>query len=102
MHLREDLPSEEYRRVYSLELGSRGATDLLEALEQCRPLFLRPTRGSSHPPVFYLDGVRLVDEYALRAIHPREVAEVELLSSSQATTLFGTGHMGGALMIRTR
>jgi hypothetical protein len=100
--VRADLPSREFRRVSSMELASRGATDLYEALEQCRPRFLFPSRGGSHPPVAYLDGVRLVDLDALRALHPREIIEVKLLSSAEATTLFGTGHMGGALVIRAR
>ena len=85
-----------------MELGSRGATDLYEALEQCRPHFLFSSRGSGHSPVAYLDGVRLVDLDALRTLHPRQVIDVEFLSSSEATTLFGTGHMGGALVIRGR
>jgi len=80
-----------------------------EVVQMLRPAFLR-TRGAASindptpvPAVVYLDGFRHGDTpEALKTIDRIAVREIEYLDSREATTRFGTGHRGGAILVRTR
>lgn len=90
-------------RIVSVStLGACGPADLLHTLERCHPRFLRPWPECPHPPVAYLDGTRLTDLSALGGVPTASVVEVRYLPGSEATTRFGTGHIGGAVVVRTR
>lgn len=84
------------------ELALRGGTDLYDALVRCRPMWLRAGRRTDWPPVGYLNGLRLADLSALAAVQVDEVLDVVLLTGPDATTRFGTGHSGGAIVVRVR
>lgn len=90
------------RSVSARALEACGPADLFHALERCRPRFLRPWPECPHPPVAYLDGTRLADLSALGGVPTASVVEVRYLPGSEATTRFGTGHIGGAVVVRTR
>ncbi len=83
-------------------------TTLYEAIRQLRPQWLRPRAGSSRmsgerPEVnVYLGGTLMGTVDFLRSLDPRNVAELRVYSASDATTIFGTGNMGGAIAITRR
>lgn len=61
---------------------------------------LQQRRGS--PPVIYLDGVRIRDPRTLRAMSANDLKTMEYVDPPAATIRYGTGHVGGAIVIRTR
>ncbi len=81
------------------------AYDLLAHL---RPEFLRSrgatTLRSASPATatVYLDGVKYGDLQSLKLISGDHVTRVEHLNGSEATTRFGTDHVGGAILITTK
>ena len=77
-----------------------------------RPSILRSrgipaeARSSSRPRssggiMVYVDGVRFGGLESLQQIAANSVLNVRRLSSTDATTLFGTGHIEGAIMVTT-
>jgi hypothetical protein len=78
-----------------------GASDLHAALRLARPRFLRTRAARKDAPVVYVDGVRVGDLAYLRSLPVRDVAIVRALGRSEATTRFGTDHVGGALLVTT-
>jgi hypothetical protein len=84
---------------------SRNGYDLVQNL---RPSWLR-TRGSTSlrrteapRPVVYIDRIREESVESLRRIDSDMIFQVEFLSASDATTRFGTGHTGGAIVVTLR
>lgn len=81
--------------------------DAWEAIRRLRGTWLR-SRGSGGfdgDPTFprvILDGVDYGRLDALRGFSVTEIEELEYLSASDATTLFGTGYPGGAILVTTR
>jgi len=53
-------------------------------------------------PLVYLDGVRSGDVEVLRLVSTDAVDTISRLSPSDATTRWGTGHLAGAIEVRTR
>ena len=91
------------------EIQASGARTVHEAVSRLRPGWLRGRRGriSMQDPaagevVVYLDGVRYGGQRALASIRVETVLDLTFLAASDATTRFGTGHGGGAILIRTR
>ena len=91
--------------VDSVQVPGMTAYDLIQKL---RPQFLH-SRGatsfrdlSSGDPDVYLDGVLYGRVESLKQIGADQVSSVEFLSSGDATTRFGTNHVSGAILIRTR
>ncbi len=94
-------------RVTGEELMATHATTLYDAIQQIRPEFLR-SRGISsiqNPqagvPRVFVDNVEMGDIQFLKTLNPGDVAEVQRLSAEQATTRWGTGFVGGALLVFT-
>jgi hypothetical protein len=91
------------------ELDPEGLT-VLQLIERLRPNWLRPrgTTGfggggaSASIPRAVVDGVPLGDYSDLARISAREVRGIEFFSAGDATTRFGTGYPGGAILVRTR
>jgi hypothetical protein len=91
------------------EVSALQVATAYEVVQILRPAFLR-TRGAASisdptpvPAVVYLDGFRHGNTPdALKTIDRISVREIEYLDSRQATTRFGTGHRGGAILVRTR
>ena len=80
------------------------AYDVVEAL---RPEFLRSrgpvsTDGTQEYAVVYLDGVRAGGLIELRRVPAEVLAEIRYISGPDATTRYGTGHAGGAILITTK
>ena len=78
-----------------------------QAVEQLRPswLFYRRTPTISNPnpePAVYVDQAKLLALDDLRTIPVQDVEAIRFLSSRDATTIYGTGHMWGAIVVTTR
>ncbi len=72
-----------------------------QAIQRLRPRWLR--QRSNRLPNVYIDGSRRtggLDD--LRSMRTSEVQEMQYLSGSDATTRFGTGNDGGAILVTTR
>lgn len=90
------------------QIAASQATNAYEAISRVRPTFLR-SRGRttinaavSEYPEVYLDGQRYGDIEILKTLSVEHVMEIRFLSSSDATTRFGTGHTAGVIEVITR
>lgn len=90
------------------EIQTVAATTAHEAVSRLRPEWLRRRgRISIQNPgagevVVYVDDVRFGGPESLRSIRVESVLQMERLDASDATTRFGTGHAGGAILVRTQ
>lgn len=100
------------------ERSSSGGRDLITAEEvaaargntawaiisELRPHFLRPQRGgtAANLPLVYLDGSRLGELDRLRTISASSVDRIQFISAADATTRWGTGHIGGVILVHSR
>jgi hypothetical protein len=90
------------------ELAATEAATLHQVLQRLRPNWLR-SRGqisientTAGNPVVYVDDTRMGGVEALHSIIPSEVQEVRHLNAADATNRYGTGHAGGAIIVRRR
>jgi hypothetical protein len=88
------------------EIAASSAKDAVEAINLLRPQWLT-ARGVSSTGInldlaVYLNNGRLNDVEMLRGVPASNIVEIRYLSSSEATTLFGTGNMGGAILVKTK
>jgi len=90
------------------EIAASTARDAFEVIQLLRPEWLIP-RGIASPnnprstiPAAYLNNSRLGDIENLRGVITLSIAEIRFLSPNDATTLYGTGHVGGAIMVKTK
>jgi len=97
---RDLLRSDEIERI--------SAVTAYDAVRQLRPEWLRRRGRSSMQNanaeilVIYLNGTRLGNVQMLSGVAAGSILEILHLDAADATTRFGTGHGGGALLIRTR
>ncbi len=82
-------------------------TSAHHAIESLRPTWLyhqgNATISNPDPlPIVYMDGVRSGDLQELRLLSAEDVDTIRRLSPSDATTRYGTGHLAGAIDVRTR
>lgn len=99
------------RTILTLEeiRGSRTSeSNAFELIQKMRPEYLR-SRGSSSlrdatpaTAVVYVDDIRYGELDALRTMSADQVFQIQYLSASDATTRFGTDHLGGAILITTK
>jgi hypothetical protein len=89
---------------------AREATTALQVIEQLRPQMLRG-RGVSSPsdvsgeatlPRVYVDEVSYGNLNTLSNVSAGQIKEIRFLNSRDATTRWGTGHMGGVILVTTR
>lgn len=94
--------------IVAAEIPGTGAQNALEVIQQLRPSMLRARNGASSETssgvdiVIYVDGVRAGERQALTAVPAGNIREIRLLSASDATTRFGTGHPLGAILVATK
>lgn len=87
--------------ITSDELASSSAKEVFEAIDLLRPQWFRK-RGGNAAFAVYVNNVRMDIIESLRGIPTTQVEEIRYLSPNAATTLFGTGHMGGAIVVKTK
>tara|TARA_B100001123_G_scaffold4502_1_gene5894 strand:- start:4448 stop:4855 length:408 start_codon:yes stop_codon:yes gene_type:complete len=85
-----------------------------QIIQRNRPRWLRAGRGdtsfgnvaggasASDFARVVLDGAPYGDLNALRSLNTVSVESIEYMSASDATTRFGTGYSGGAIIVHTR
>lgn len=88
------------------EIDEAGPSSAYELIQKLRPVWLRERGAVSFTDetdlVVYLDGSRMGGRSELRSIHTHNIESVEFLDARKATNRFGTGHVNGAILIRTR
>ncbi len=90
------------------ELVETEQPTVYEALRQLRPRWLRPRgrglrmSGAVDVVSVYMGNQRMGSVDFLRSLPPRAVGELRLYTAAEATTIFGTGNMGGAIAITRR
>lgn len=89
------------------QIADLSVSDAYEVLQRLRPTWLR-SRGRSSlahhedaQPVVYLDSMRYGSVDVLRRINVESIQQIEFLHARDATTRFGSGHSGGAIMVST-
>ncbi len=101
-------PSRRRNQITREEIAQIQVTSAYEAIQQLRPEFFRSrgvrsmASGDASVAAVYVDGVRQGGLEALRNIPKETVEDIRYLSATDATTQFGTGHAGGAILVRTR
>lgn len=89
-------------RIVQEELIALGPQiDAYQAIERLRPRWLQPRVGQPGPTL-YVDGAKRSGLGDLRSMRLQVVDRMEFMSSSDATTRFGTGNRGGAILVFTR
>ena len=72
-----------------------------EAVQRLRAAWLRP-RVNTPSPVLYVDGARRGPATTeLGFMRTSEIERLEYMSSNDATTRYGVGHVGGAILVTT-
>lgn len=87
--------------ITSEEVANSSAKEVFEAIDLLRPQWLRK-RGSYSALSIYVNNVRMDLIESLRGIPASQVEEIRYLNPNAATTLYGTGHMGGAIVVKTK
>lgn len=90
------------------EIEALNVSTAFEVIQQLRPHFLQGRGQSSiqdpgsSMPVVYVNGVRYGPPSVLQGIRAMDLREIRYLSASDATTRYGTGHVGGVIEVDTR
>jgi outer membrane receptor protein involved in Fe transport len=87
-------------RIVRAELAGIDQIDALQAVNRLRPSWVSMRGGSE--PVLYVDGVRRANFRDLSTMQTTDIEQIEYMSGSDASTRYGTGHGGGAIMVTTR
>lgn len=87
-------------RIVMAELAELPDMDAFQAIERLRPRWLQSRAGD--PVQLYVDGSRRGSAMDLRSMRTSDVEEMRYMSASDATTRYGTGHAGGAILVTTR
>ncbi len=90
------------------EIVAANAGNVYEVIQRLRPQFLR-TRGSvsirdATPPrpVVYVDGMQYGSLDVLWQFPASRIQTIEYIPARDATTRWGSGHMGGVIMLTTK
>jgi hypothetical protein len=101
--------------IAEAEITSRAsdASTAYQIVEKLRPQMLRargssismnPDSAASTPivPRVYVDGISFGEVNTLSNIAANQVKEIRFISARDATTQWGTGHMGGVILVTTK
>jgi hypothetical protein len=86
--------------VTRAELATVDGLTAYDAIMRLRPIYLYG-RGGYYPKV-YVDGLHYGEMASLRDLWAGDIEEIQYLHAADATTRFGTGHTGGAILVFTR
>ncbi len=87
-------------RIVRAELAELPEMNAFQAIERLRPRWLQSRAGDAVQ--LYVDGSRRGNVGDLQAIRVIEIEQMEYMSASDATTRYGTGHAGGAILVSSR
>jgi phage protein D len=93
-------------RISRAEIEEAGPSNAYDLIQKLRPVWLR-WRGSTSftqetDVKVYLDGTGMGEREALRTIDTHNIESIEYFDARRATARFGSGHVNGAILIRTR
>ncbi len=86
--------------IVQAELENLVQLNALQAIERLRPRWLR-RRGSRQPTVV-LAGAPGQNLDVLRTVRALDVREMRFMSAADATTRYGTGYDGGAIVVEMK
>lgn len=89
-------------RIAAEELTEVAELDLHSAISRLRPSWLRQGSRGTLPAVIVDGSPQSEGIDALRSFRSADVAGVELMTASDATTRFGTGYTAGAIVVTLR
>ena len=93
-------------RISRMEIDEAGPTSAYDLIQKLRPIWLRKRGQTSFTQegdvVVYLDGTRLGEREALRTVSSVNLESLEFIDAGRATNRFGSGHVYGAILLRTR
>ena len=91
-----------------IDLEKAAAWTAYDVIARLRPEFFR-SRGASSlqsiapaTAVVYVDEMRFGELDALKSMSAHQIFRVQYINAADATTRFGTDHLGGAILITTR
>lgn len=88
------------------EIDDAGPSTVYDLIQKLRPVWLRERGAVSFTDetdlAVYLDRSRMGGRDELRTIYTQNVETLEFLDARRATNRFGSGHVNGAILIRTR
>jgi hypothetical protein len=88
-------------RIIEAELAAVQQLDVYTVIQRLRPAWLRSRSGAD--PVVIMDGTPQAGGLdALRTLRTSEFQEMRYMSASDATTRYGTGYDGGAILLVTK
>lgn len=87
--------------LMAADIDIAAASDAYQLIQRHRSGWLRG-RGQLGPPLVYLNGQRRGEIGTLRDIAATDFFRAQLLSPSEATSLYGTGHAAGVISVETR
>ena len=80
----------------------KGVNSAIDIINVARPNWLRSGVGTSSNISVYQNGMYIGGLSELNYISVQTIIDMKLLSPSEATTIYGTNNMHGAIEIRTR
>jgi hypothetical protein len=88
-------------RIGRAELQEADNLDGLEAIQRLRRQWLQGRGGAmgASPVVLYIDGTKRQSLDDLRIYRTTEIQQIDYMNSNDATTRYGTGHGGGAIIV---
>lgn len=95
-------------RITVTEIEATNVANAYDVVQALRPEFLRSRgvssvrSGSPETAIVYVDGVRAGGLGELRRVPREQLEEISYMSGSDATTMYGTGHGGGAILVVTK
>lgn len=85
------------------ELARFDDDNAYRAIERLRSAWLRPRGATRSPPALIVNGVPRIDGIqGLYAIRVSLIEQIDYLSGPDATTRYGTGYPGGAVLVTLR
>lgn len=87
--------------ISEAEIADLNVSTAMDAVRRLRPAWLRGSRGGERP-VVYIDRARRGGFELLSNLPIDVVLEIRHMSPTEATTLLGTGHSSGAILVTTK
>jgi len=102
-NISSDRPIRQRNKILQEEIiEMKGVNSALDIINVSRPNWLRSGVGTAANISVYQNGMLIGGLDELKYISVQTIIDMKLLSPSEATTVYGTGNMLGAIEIRTR
>jgi hypothetical protein len=94
--------------INAAEIGTYPYDDTYQIVQSARPAWLRPriagtfSTGGPVLPEIFVDGTWFGPIETLSRVRSATIERIEFIGATDATTLYGTGYMGGVIHVYTR